>query len=129
MKTDITEIKNRLHGRVSQVCERLFPAGKAKGNKFYVGDIDGTPGKSLVVDLNGPNVGVWGDFAMGTGGDIIDLWRLARRWVLERPLMRPESLLVWRIQCSSVQPCRNLLNRLCRRQMERPTKARSGMSI
>ena len=79
MKTDITEIKNRLHGRVSQVCERLFPAGKAKGNKFYVGDIDGTPGKSLVVDLNGPNVGVWGDFAMGTGGDIIDLWRLARR--------------------------------------------------
>jgi len=41
---------------------------------FYVGDVDGNPGKSLVVELDGPRRGLWKDFSTDEGGDVIDLW-------------------------------------------------------
>ncbi len=44
------------------------------GDKFYVGNIQGDKGKSLVVELSGSEAGLWHDFATGEGGDIIDLW-------------------------------------------------------
>jgi hypothetical protein len=49
-------------------------ARRIRGGKFYVGDVDGNPGKSLVVELDGPRRGLWKDFATDEGGDVIDLW-------------------------------------------------------
>ena len=31
--------------------------------KFYVGDVDGNPGKSLVVEMDGSRRGLWNDFS------------------------------------------------------------------
>ncbi|WP_264685943.1 AAA family ATPase [Wolbachia endosymbiont (group B) of Pyrgus malvae] len=52
----------------------LLPRGTFRGDKFYVGDVHGNKGKSLVVELSGSEAGLWHDFATGEGGDIIDLW-------------------------------------------------------
>ena len=43
-----------------------------------MGDIVGAPGKSLVVELEGPKRGLWKDFAEDDGGDLIDAWAKSR---------------------------------------------------
>jgi len=57
----------------------LLPRGTFRGDKFYVGDVHGNKGKSLVVELSGSRSGLWNDFATGEGGDIIDLWASVHR--------------------------------------------------
>ncbi|WP_264376458.1 AAA family ATPase [Wolbachia endosymbiont (group B) of Idaea aversata] len=57
----------------------LLPRGTFRGDKFYVGDVHGNKGKSLVVELSGSRAGLWNDFATGEGGDIIDLWAAVHR--------------------------------------------------
>lgn len=66
--------------RLESVLGFLYPHGFAdpKGRAFYIGNIDGEPGQSLNIVLSGDRAGLWHDFAMGTGGDIFDLWRAAR---------------------------------------------------
>ena len=54
----------------------LFPAGQIRYDKFYIGDIRGNRGKSLVVELTGSKAGCWHDFESGEGGDIFRLWGL-----------------------------------------------------
>lgn len=68
------ELKSRLHIRLKEALYHLFPFGVAQRERFYIGDIRGTKGESLVVDLSGPKAGMWHDFATGEGGDIIALW-------------------------------------------------------
>ena len=75
---EISDLKRRLSERSMAVCEHLLPSGKAKSGEWTVGDLDGTPGKSLKVSVRGPKSGVWSDFATGHGGDLIDLWRECR---------------------------------------------------
>ncbi len=60
--------------RLEAVLHYLFPQGRIRGGKFYVGDVDGNAGKSLVVELDGPRRGLWKDFSTDEGGDVIDLW-------------------------------------------------------
>lgn len=72
--TPVSEIKMRLLGNLRGVLSYLLPGGVFRRNKFYVGDIQGNPGESLVVDLEGDKAGMWHDFATAEGGDIIDLW-------------------------------------------------------
>ena len=49
-----------------------LPAGKIHGHEFVVGDLWGTPGKSLSVNIN---TGKWADFSGdGKGGDPISLY-------------------------------------------------------
>jgi len=69
-----SEIKARLINNLSGVLSYLLPGGVFKNNKFYVGDIRGNMGESLVVDISGDKAGMWHDFATGEGGDIICLW-------------------------------------------------------
>lgn len=71
---DIDAIRVALLDRVEAVLLYLYPQGRIRGAKFYVGDVDGSPGKSLVVELEGARRGLWTDFATGDGGDLIDLW-------------------------------------------------------
>ena len=70
---DREEIRLALLDRLESVLLTLFPAGKKRGNKFYIGDVLGSPGDSLEVVLTGEKAGLWTDRAEGSGGDIFDL--------------------------------------------------------
>ena len=59
------------------VLSYLFPGGVFQRGNFFVGDIRGNPGDSLVVEIEGRKAGLWHDFATGEGGDIIGLWAAA----------------------------------------------------
>ena len=78
LSEEIHALRTGLMDRLEAVLRYLFPAGQVKGNKFYVGDVDGTPGKSLVVELEGPRRGLWKDFSNDDGGDLIDIWAMSR---------------------------------------------------
>ena len=71
---DTEALRAGLLDRLESVLLYLFPQGRIRGGKFYVGDVDGNAGKSLVVELEGDRRGLWKDFASDEGGDIIDLW-------------------------------------------------------
>jgi len=73
-KISVDEIKSLLLGRLREVLHNLLPSGVIRGGKFYVGDIHGNKGDSLVVELSGAKAGQWHDFATGEGGDTISLW-------------------------------------------------------
>ena len=75
---DTQTLRDGLLDRLESVLLYLFPSGRIRGNKFYVGDIDGAPGKSLVVELDGPRRGLWKDFADDDGGDLIAAWAKSR---------------------------------------------------
>lgn len=74
MKTyDIAEIASMLANRAENVCRWLLPNGVREGHEWCCGDLSGTPGRSLKVNLAG-KAGVWRDFADSEkGGDLIDL--------------------------------------------------------
>ena len=72
--TDITHIKSMLNDRAVSVAEKLLPAGKLISGEWCVGSIHGEAGKSLKICVKGGKLGVWQDFAEGSGGDLIDLW-------------------------------------------------------
>ncbi len=71
------EIKARMLVNIRGVLSWLFPGGVFQRGKFFVGDIHGNPGDSLVVETEGRKAGLWHDFATGEGGDIIGLWAAA----------------------------------------------------
>lgn len=68
------DLKERLHGRLREALFYLLPNGKIRNGKFVVGDIHGSKGDSLTVELSGTKIGMWHDFATGDGGDILSLW-------------------------------------------------------
>nr|WP_264685367.1 MULTISPECIES: AAA family ATPase [unclassified Wolbachia] len=71
---ETANIKLRLLADLRSCLSYLLPNGVFHGNRFYVGDVHGNRGKSLVVELTGSKAGLWKDFATNQGGDIIDLW-------------------------------------------------------
>lgn len=66
--------------RLESILGHLYPQGFAdpKARAFYVGDISGSPGQSLNINLQGERAGMWYDFATGEGGDIFKLWGAVR---------------------------------------------------
>ncbi|PSJ17176.1 hypothetical protein C7H79_09610 [Nitrosomonas supralitoralis] len=76
--SDTEALRAGLLDRLEAVLHYLFPHGQIRGGKFYVGDVDGNAGKSLVVELEGPRRGLWKDFSTDEGGDVIDLWAQAQ---------------------------------------------------
>ncbi|MBF0629306.1 MAG: AAA family ATPase [Magnetococcales bacterium] len=81
---DVERIKARLLDNIEGVLAYLLPAGKIRYGKFYVGDVAGQSGDSMVLELIGPKAGMWFDHATGQGGDIIDLWAATRGWETKR---------------------------------------------
>lgn len=77
--SDIVELKRMLVDRVDAVAAYLLPGGKREGHEWRAGSVSGDKGQSLGVHLTGEKAGVWKDFASDDGGDLIDLWMLARR--------------------------------------------------
>ena len=68
------EIKSRMLANIRGILSYLLPGGVFQRGKFFVGDIHGNRGDSLVVEIEGRKAGLWHDFATGEGGDIIGLW-------------------------------------------------------
>jgi len=79
---DKDEIRARLLDQLESVLLYLFPRGKRRGSQFYIGNLQGEPGDSLVVELEGPKRGVWIDFATGESGDVLALWASTRGYHL-----------------------------------------------
>jgi putative DNA primase/helicase len=75
---DVDALRRSLIDRLESVLLFLFPQGRLRGDKFYVGDIEGSAGKSLVFEMEGSRRGLWFDFAADMGGDVFDAWALSR---------------------------------------------------
>jgi 5S rRNA maturation endonuclease (ribonuclease M5) len=82
LRHDKDEIRTRLLDQLESVLLYLFPRGKRRGSQFYIGNLHGEPGDSLVVELEGPKRGVWIDFATGESGDVLALWASTRGYHL-----------------------------------------------
>lgn len=76
--SDTETLRQGLLERLEDALHHLFPQGRIRGTKFTIGDVEGNPGKSLVVELKGERRGLWKDFATDEGGDVIDLWARSR---------------------------------------------------
>ncbi len=71
--TSRDEILAAVLSRLESVLFGLYPAGKARYGKFFIGDVSGSPGDSLEVVLDGEKAGLWTDRATGQGGDFFAL--------------------------------------------------------
>lgn len=67
-------VKARLADSLDSWLPRLFPAARAIGPHWKLGDIGGAPGGSLAVWRSGPKRGEWWDFNDGVGGSPLDLF-------------------------------------------------------
>ena len=79
LSTRAAEISERLAANAQGVCRHYLPAGRREGRYWMVGDVAGTPGRSLYVRLFETErgaVGNWVDAATGEHGDLVDLIRL-----------------------------------------------------
>ena len=60
---DSASVNQMMVARMEELCMHLLPNGKAKGNNWVVGGIDGEAGASLQVTLSGSAAGRFIDFA------------------------------------------------------------------
>jgi hypothetical protein len=72
------ELARRLAQNAEAVCREYLSNGRLEGGTWRVGDVDNTPGRSLMVRLTGPDYGKgaaghWVDFESGKHGDLLDL--------------------------------------------------------
>lgn len=84
---NFTETKQRLLEQLPTALRYLLPRGKFQYNKFYIGDVDGNVGRSLVVELAGDKAGLWHDFATGQGGHILELWGAIKKLRLNSDIL------------------------------------------
>jgi hypothetical protein len=80
--TRAAELSERLAHNVQAVCRYYLPAGRREGRYWMIGDVAGTPGRSLYVRLfetERGTIGNWVDAATGEHGDLVDLIRLNQR--------------------------------------------------
>lgn len=81
---DASDLARRLARNAESVCRHYLPHGRRQGRYWLVGDVEGTPGRSLFVRLAGPEAGKgaagkWTDAATGEHGDLLDLIAANRR--------------------------------------------------
>src|SRR3546814_2793788 len=69
-----TAYEMRISDWSSDVCSSdLLPKGRRQGRYWICGDVHGTPGRSLYVQLFGERAGKYADAATGEHGDLLDL--------------------------------------------------------
>jgi len=81
-------LKQRLYNQLPSVLVHLFPLGRTINPHFVIGNVQGDAGESLKVELMGPKIGMWHDFATGEGGDILSLWGAAKGWDHRRQFLQ-----------------------------------------
>lgn len=67
-----------LNQSIDRVVTHLLPNGVRKRREWHVGSVQGEPGDSLRICLEGNKCGIWSDFATGESGDILNLWQACR---------------------------------------------------
>jgi twinkle protein len=72
------ELSAAMATRAAEIAEYLLPKGKKASGEWKAGSVKGEPGQSLSVRLSGAKAGVWRDFAIDEGGDLLDLWTRVR---------------------------------------------------
>lgn len=72
-----------LSQQAEQVAMHLFANGFRDGKHVCVGSVNGEPGQSLKIVIEGDKTGFWRDFASDQSGDLVDLWALSKG--LEKP--------------------------------------------
>ncbi len=75
---DASDLAQRLARNAEGVCRHYLPQGRRQGRYWLVGDVEGSPGRSLFVRLTGTDTGKgaagkWTDAATGEHGDLLDL--------------------------------------------------------
>ncbi len=73
---DCTAVAEGLRHRRPEWLPQIFPAGVIEGSVFYIGDPDGTPGRSMPIPLDGAQP-ILCDFASDFSGDDLDLYARA----------------------------------------------------
>jgi hypothetical protein len=78
------DLARRLAQNAEAVCREYLSNGHREGGTWRVGDVDNTPGRSLMVRLTGPDSGKgacgrWVDFSTAQSGDLLDLIALTCR--------------------------------------------------
>jgi hypothetical protein len=73
-----SDLARQLARNAEAVCRHYLPQGRKQGRYWLIGDVEGTPGRSLFVRLTGPTsgkgaAGKWTDAATGEHGDLLDL--------------------------------------------------------
>ena len=72
------ELAETLAGQAETVCRRYLPNGRKEGRYWVCGNIQGDPGKSLMVRIAPPGTpGKWNDYATSEHGDLLDLIKSA----------------------------------------------------
>ena len=82
MRETAADLARRLAQNAEAVCREYLSNGRREGHTWRVGDVENTPGRSLVVRLVDGASGVagkWIDFASGEHGDLLDLIARVRR--------------------------------------------------
>ncbi len=73
---NIREVGLLANEAAQRICEVLLPNGRHVGKQWVVGDVAGSDGDSMAVELDGPKQGQWYDHAAGIGGDMLKLVEL-----------------------------------------------------
>jgi hypothetical protein len=90
----VERIRLEANAHALSILQFLLPGGKMVGPEYQAGDITGIAGDSLRISLRDSKFCVWSDFATGQkGGDIIDLWKAARRCDFQTAINQIEEYL------------------------------------
>lgn len=73
-----SELAHSLGRNAEAVCRTYLPKGHCAGRYWICGDVHGTPGRSLYVQLSGERAGKFTDGATAEHGDLLDLIALNR---------------------------------------------------
>ena len=73
-----SDLARVLGANAEAVCHYYLPKGRRQGRYWICGDVHGTPGGSLYVQLFGGRAGKWCDSATSEHGDLLDLIALNR---------------------------------------------------
>lgn len=82
------DVRVALLTRLEVVLRTLLPAGRMKRDLYVVGDVLGSPGRSLEIVIEGDKAGLWTDRASGVGGDIFDLIAAHFQWDVQQNFAR-----------------------------------------
>ncbi|MDE2368517.1 MAG: toprim domain-containing protein, partial [Burkholderiales bacterium] len=108
------ELSARLAENAAAIAEYLLPKGKKVGGEWKAGSTSGEEGQSLSVRISGAKKGMWRDFAVDAGGDLLDLWAQCRAMSVGQAMAEAKAYLGVR----DAMPARE---RKAFRRPERPT--------
>ncbi len=110
MSSPAANLAQSLARNAEAVCRHYLPNGRRAGHYWLVGDVAGTPGRSLYIRLTGPaagsgtgSAGKWTDAHTGEHGDLLDLIAANRRLTCLRDTLE-EARDFLRLPRPEVQP-------------------------